>query len=239
MTSIIGAGEYATAKLAEYGVDGIQVSYKTRREGLAAGVLQHIEYEGLDHDVLIYHVNETIKDGDTEYTVEGCYGPVQEDWENFLNSTFQLLYTVREGVDDATGVTKLYNFSHTYEAVDRPNPFTSAAIGSGLLVSDDSWPCFDPSERAEYIEFWRDGACVFRKQHTSVPDETEDDEFNSYSFISPAEAIGEIDEVVWWGGNSASAAYGSGVEMFRAAFIRLKTILESYQVNAKYINGAI
>jgi len=254
MNSIVGAGEYANAKLAEYGVDGIQVTYKTRREGLAAGVLQHIEYEGLDHDVLICHVNETIKDGDTEYTVEGCYGPVQEDWDNFLNSAFQLVYQVREGIEEGTGVTKLYNFSHTFYVEDleegKPNPFVkvyadenfpeddSLVLGGGdVCVDDPTWPCFDPEDRTLYIEFWNDGSCIFRKLHTSTPDMTENDEFHSYSFISPAEGIGQIDEVVFWGGNSATSEFGTGVELFRANFVHLKTILESLQLNATYVNG--
>lgn len=238
LNSIVGAGEYANAKLSEYGVDGIQIRYKTRREGLAAGVLQNFNFQGVNQDILIHHVQESYKDGDVIYDIEGVYGPVLEDWANFLNSTFQLIYSVREGVEEATGVTKLYNFSHTFEEVDRPNPFTSAPVSTGLAVSSDTWPCFEEADRCEYIEFWRDGACIFRKQHTSVPDETEDDEFHSYSFISPAEALGEIDEVVFWGGSSASSTYGSGVELFRANFAKTKTNLESYQINATYINGA-
>jgi hypothetical protein len=238
LTSIIAAGEYANADLASRAVDGITATYKTRRPGLAAGTLQRIVYQGTDEDFLIAHVSEETKDGDTEYTVTAYYGPVGQEWDLFFRSAFETVQNaISEGIEEGTGVTKLYNFSHTYEVADRPNPFTAAPIGAGLAVSDDSWPCFDPAERAEYIEFWRDGACVFRKQHTSTPDETENALFHSYSFISPAEALGEIDEVVWWGGNSATAAYGSGVEMYRANFVRLKTILESYQLNFSSING--
>lgn len=235
LKSITAAGEYANAKLTEYGVDGVQISYKTRTPGLAAGVLQAFDYRGVDEDILITSVTEQVKDGDTEYTVQAVYGPVQEDWENFLNQTFQLQYTVSEGVEDATGVTKLYNFSHTFETVDRPNPFTTAY--PGVAVSDDTWPCFEKADRTLYIEFWRDGACVFRKQHTSTPDITNDTAFHSYSFISPSEAVGDIDEVVFFGGDSATATYGSGVELFRANFSRIKGSLESCQVNATYTNG--
>ncbi len=235
LKSITAAGEYANAKLTEYGVDGIQISYKTRRAGLAAGVLQAWDYQSIDEDILICSVNESVKDGDTEYAVQAVYGPVQEDWENFLNKAYELQYTVSEGVSDSTGVTKLYNFSHTFATADRPNPFTTAY--PGVTVSDDSWPCFEEADRALYIEFWQGGACVFRKAHTSTPDITNDAVFHSYSFISPSEAVGEIDEVVFWGGDSASAAWGSGVELFRANFNRIKSALESYQVNATYTNG--
>lgn len=237
LTSIIGAGEYANAKLSEYAKDGIQVTYKTRRKGLAAGVLQHIEYMDLDHDFLITKASMDDSKGDVEYSIEAVHGPIQEEWELFLNRSFKAVYQIREGIEEGVGVTKLYNFSHTYELADRPNPFTLAAIGAGLAVSNDTWPCIDPTDKASYIEFWRDGAPVFRKQHTSIPDMAETDEYNSYTFISPSEAIGEIDEVVFFGGDSASIAYGSGVELYRAAFVRLKSILESYQVNMDYING--
>jgi len=241
LTSITAAGEYATAKITEYGVDGLTISYKTRRSGLAAGTLQHITIRDVDEDFLITHVSEELKEGDTEYSVTACYGPVSEEWDLFFRDTFEAVQdTVSEGVESGTvGVAKLYNFSHIYELADRPNPFTNAAISTGLAVSDDTWPCFEHADRARYIEFWRSGVCIFRKAHTSTPDINDDDEYHSYSFIAAAEAIGDIDEVVFWGGDSATAAYGSGVELYRATFDRTKTGLESYQVNMEYQNGAV
>lgn len=168
LTSIVAAGEYANAKLAEYAVDGITVEYKTRRAGLAAGTLQRIAVQGIDQDFLIAHVAEEHKDGDIEYSITGYYGPVSEEWDLFFRSSFESVQNaISEGVDNSTGVTKLYNFSHTFETVDRPNPFTAAL--PGILVSDDSWPCFDLQERTLYIEFWKSGVCVFRKRHTSTP----------------------------------------------------------------------
>jgi hypothetical protein len=242
LTSITAAGEYANATLANYAVDGITVKYKTRRPGLAAGTLQHISLAGVDEDFLITNVSESHKDGDTEYSVSGCYGPVQAEWDLFFRSAFEVVQNkISEGVD-ASGVTKLYNFSHIYLDADRspfPDIFHHAPIGTGLAVSSDTWPCFATTDRAEYVEFWRDGACVFRKAHTSVVNETLETTINSYSFIAPAEAQGEIDEVVFWGGDSATAVYGSGVEIYRAAFVRTKTILESYQLNMSYINGSV
>jgi len=234
LTSITAAGEYANAKLNEYARDGIQVTYKTRRENLAAGTLQHIEIQGLDNDFLITHVSEEHKDGDTEYTVEACYGPVDESWELFFRDSFTAIYQIREGLE-GVGVTKLYNFSHTYLEPDRPNPFLKEY--PGCLVSSDKWPCFKPEDRTYYIEFWVSGAPVFRKQHTSTPDITNDELFHSYSFISPSEGLGDIDEIVWFGGDSSTITYGSGVELYRSNFNKIKTILESYQLNMSYING--
>jgi hypothetical protein len=154
----------------------------------------------------------------------------------FLCQTFNAASSVSLGVEESIGVTKLYNFYHHYLTADRPNPFTSAV--PGILVSADTWPCFEPTDRAEYIEFWLDSACVYRAQHTSVPDEVNNTAFYSYSFISPAAYVGDIDEVVFWSGDAAAIAYGSGVEIYRAAFVRTKTALESYQINMNYINGA-
>jgi hypothetical protein len=243
LTSIESMGEYLNATLSNYAVDGITISYRTRRAGLAAGTLQHIAIDDIDEDFLITNVSESYKDGNTEYSVSGCYGPVRSEWDLFFRSAFEVVQNaISEGVD-ASGVTKLYNFSHTYLDADRPpaaqpDIFHHALIGAGLAVSSDIWPCFAATDRVEYIEFWRDGACVFRKQHTSVVDETLETDIHSYSFIAPAEALGEIDEAVFWGGDSATAAYGSGVGIYRAAFVRTKTILESYQLNCNYINGS-
>jgi hypothetical protein len=238
LTSITAAGEYANAKLNEYARDGIQVAYKTRREGLAAGTLQHIEIQGLDHDFLITHVGEEHLEGDTEYTVEACYGPVVDEWALFFRDSFTAVSAIREFIADESGVSKLYNFSKTYyEAIDRPDPFLKEY--PGCLVSSDKWPCFKPEDRTFFVEFWRDGSPFFRKQHTSTPDITDDELFHSYSFISPSEGLGEIEEIVWFGGDSSTIVYGSGVELYRSDFNKIKTILESYQLNMTYINGDI
>jgi len=239
LSSIAAAGEYASAKLSEYGVDGISITYKTRTPGLETGTLQAIKIMDVDEDFLIARVTSETLEGDTTYSVEAYYGPVSDVWEKFFRDEFTAIYQIREGIEEGTGVTKLYTFSHTYEEIDRPNPFTEAPIGAGLLVSSDTWPCFEKSDRAEHIEFWNDGACIFRKAHTSVPDEEENGEYHSYSFISPSEAIGEIDEVIWWSGSSATVAYGSGVEIYRAAFVKTKSLLESFQLNMNYINGSV
>ena len=245
LTSIVAAGEYANATIANYAVDGVTVKYRTRRSGLAAGTLQHIHLADMAAglDFLITNVSESHKDGDTEYSVSGCYGPVQSEWDLFFRSAFEAIQSsVSEGVD-ASGVAKLYNFSHTYLDADRTpaqahsDIFTHVPIGAGLAVSSDTWPCFAPADRVEYIEFWRDGACIFRKAHTSVVDEVLDTDINSYSYVALEEAIGEIDEVVFWGGSLATTAYGSGVEIYRASFQKTKTVLESLQINMNYING--
>jgi len=245
LTSIEAMGEYLNASLANYATDGIQIKYKTRRAGLAAGTLQHIALDDIDEDFLITNVSESHKDGDTEYTVSGCYGPVQPEWDLYFRSAFEVVQNaISEGVD-ASGVTKLYNFSHTYLDADRTpahahsDIFTHAMIGEGLAVSSDTWPCFDPTDRVEYIEFWKDDACVFRKQHTSVVDEALDTDIHSYSYIAPAEAIGDIEEVVFFGGSLATSVYGTGVEIYRADFVKTKTILESLQLNMNYINGSV
>lgn len=247
LTSIVAAGEYANATIANYAVDGVTVKYRTRRSGLAAGTLQHIHLADMAAglDFLITNVSESHKDGDTEYSVSGCYGPVQSEWDLFFRSAFEAIQSsVSEGVD-ASGVAKLYNFSHTYLDADRTpaqahsDIFTHAPIGAGIAVSSDTWPCFAPADRVEYIEFWLDGECVFRKVHTSVVNEALDTGIQSYSYITPEEAIGVIDEVVFWGGSLATAAYGSGVEIYRANFAKTKTPLESLQINCNYINGSV
>jgi hypothetical protein len=165
------------------------------------------------------------------------HGPIQEEWDLFLLQTFDAATAISLGVEES-GVTKLYNFFKTfYEASDRPDPFVEEVPGG--LVSSDQWPCFEKLDRTLYFEFWRDGSPIFRKQHTSTPDLIDNTIFHSYSFISPAEALGDIDEVVFFGGDSSSISYGSGVELYRSAFVRTKTGLESYQLNALYINGDV
>jgi len=237
LKSLDAARDCANAKLTEFAKDGITIEYKTRRAGLAAGTLQHIDIQDVDYDFLITHVGEEHKDGDTEYSVSACYGPVSEEWDLFFRDAFTNVYQVREGLEEGIGVQKLYNFAHTWDAADRPNPFTSAAIGEGLAVSSDLWPSFALTNRIEYLQFYSGGVGVFRKQITSIANEASDD-IMAATYIAAAEAVGEIAEIGFFAGDSATVTIDSGVLIYRTDLVKTKNALESMQVNFNMLDGA-
>ena len=158
-------------------------------------------------------------------------------WESYFRDSFTAVYEIREGLEEGGTVTKLYGFSKTFLTADRPNPFTRAYPDGVTLVETDTWPCFDMAERFEYITFFQGGSEFFRKPFTLVSNEQTNDA-TSIAFIGPAEALGQIDAIGFWGGNGCSGVAGSGIELYHVAWSHLKTILESLQINCAYHNGA-
>jgi hypothetical protein len=111
---------------------------------------------------------------------------------------------------------------------------------NGPAVSATTFPCFDPGDRASYIEFLDSGHQVLiRKPHTLVDNNSSQIEYQSYSFFGPAEGNGAVAHVVFYGGDSATAVNGSGVVLYNKSTNFTKTMLGSYQVNMRYINGDV
>jgi hypothetical protein len=220
--------------LAKTNLDQMEISRAD--EELAAGNLQNVSVAGLNEDFLITHVRKKFLALNLKkWSIEAVSGPVNDQWEVYFRDSFTAVYEIREGVEDGGTVTKLYGFSKTFLTSYRPNPFTLAY--PGVTAGSDTWPCFDPSERFEYISFFYQGSEVYRKQFTQVLNEATDDA-TSIAFIGPAEALGSIDAIGFWGGNSCSGISGSGVELYHVSWNHLKTILESLQINCAYHKGA-
>lgn len=240
LKSLDAATEYANAKLNEYAREGISITYDTMRgegEELAAGTVQDIAVMGVDDDFLITTASKIfLAGGLRKWSIEAVNGAMHEAWDAFFGKGLGASGTVREGVDDQGTVTKVQNFAHTFYDVDRPTPYVLAFPGAGVLPGTDTWPCFEPLERFEYIVLYRGGVEFFRKQHAQVLTE-QADEATSISFIAPSEGNEYISHVGFWGGNSCSSTPGSGVELFKTAWSHLKTIFESLQINCVYTNG--
>jgi hypothetical protein len=222
------ADEYANAMLSEYAVEGKRISYKTRRAGLAAGVRQACLSEG---DFLITSLDISESNDLIYYTVEGVQGPVQESWEKFFLFAFSNVQKVRENLGDGEAVRALTVFIKNWTEAERPNIWTAAPIGAGLAVSSDLWPCFAPDERVRYLVLISAGGEGFRKAITSINDGTPG-VIGTTTFISGPEANGvQWTHMAMVGGSSASGVAGSGVEIDRQAYSKLKNSLEALQLD--------
>ena len=71
---------------------------------------------------------------------------------------------------------------------------------------------------------------VFRKAFTAESTPA-DDEYITTCYITPAEAIGLIEEIGWFAGAAAGAAADSGIMVSRVLWSRNKTALESVQID--------
>ena len=222
------ADEYANAMLTEYAVAGKKIRYKTRRAGLAAGVLQDCLDEG---DFLITSLDISESNDLIYYTVEGVQGPVQESWEKFFLEAFASVSKIRENLGEGEAVRGLTVFIKNWIESERPNIWTEAPLGAGLAVSSDTWPCFDPGDRITHLILISAAGEGFRKAITLQNDDTEG-LLSTTTYISGPEANGiQWTHVAWVGGDSASLTPGSGVEIDRQAYSKLKTALEALQID--------
>ena len=216
LTDATAANEYANAKVGEYGVDGIVVNYSTTRTGLAVGTLQNIDWGGLDEvDCLITRISQDSKDNFTVYHVEAVSGPVNQNWENFFRDQFTPQTTVGASVSSGALVAILKQYSHTYLSSQPTYPDIFGSAVCGVDAQSTDWPCFDPTDRASYLELRDAGNVVLlRKVHTSIPDPLNETAFVSSTFVGSAEGNGTIVYVIFYGGDSASAVEGSGVAVY-------------------------
>jgi hypothetical protein len=222
------ADEYANAMLTEYAVAGKKISYKTRRAGLAAGVRQACLGEG---DFLITNLDITESNDIIYYSIQGVQGPVEESWEKFFLFAFSNADKIRENLGDGEAVRALTVFIKNWTEAERPNIWTEAPIGAGLAVSSDLWPCFAEDERVRYLILISAGGEGFRKAITSINDAVPG-VIGTTTFISGPEANGvQWTHVAWVGGNSASLTPGSGVEIDRQDYSKLKSALEALQLD--------
>ena len=53
---------------------------------------------------------------------------------------------------------------------------------------------------------------------------------NTVHYITPAEAVGAIEELGWFAGAAAGAGAGTGIMISRVLYSRVKTNLESLQI---------
>ena len=59
------------------------------------------------------------------------------------------------------------------------------------------------------------------------------------TYVAPYEAVEQIEELGWFAGDTATSAAGSGIMVARVLYSRLKTDLESIQVDREDTIGAV
>lgn len=239
LTSSEAASEYGSAKIGEYGVDGITINYQTLRSGLEVGTLQSFNYAGVNTDILIIRVSKSCVDSFTTYSVEGVTGPVNQSWETFFASHFVGVTSIGESQDSGASAVIPYSYSHTYLSTDSSPPDIFARTVVGGAVSDTNWPCFDPGDRVSYLEVYDYlGDLLLRKLHTQVSDESLDTTIVSRTLLGSSEANAKLGKFIFYGGSLATEVAESGVEIYRVSVSMTKSILASFQIDMSYINGA-
>jgi hypothetical protein len=223
----------ARAKLLHYARIGTKVRYETFDSGLAAGVLQEIDYPvaGLDAiQALITAIEITSEGGKLLYRVEACDGPVEDSWEKiFCRLADETKRSSSESLGEADVVQGLEEFSKVWTSSDHPNPFLAVYPGSAT-PADVDFPCLADDDKLSYCVLYTGGIEFFRKPITSQTIGAT--QIDTICLILATEANGTvISHVGLWGGDTCSATAGSGIEMEKHAYVKTKNSLESLQLN--------
>lgn len=226
------ATEAAKAKLLHYAVIGRTLEYDTRRPGLAAGVLQTVTlpiFGITDGDFLITATDISYDGAGILYHITAVEGPVDVSWEQMFCDLAQLR---REGeaAAETDTVQGLDEFTKVWAANEHPNPFIKVLPGDSTFPGNTDLPSLAEGDELKYVVLYTNGAEFFRKAITTQTRES--NLITSICIIMAQEANDvPISHAGLWGGDTCSSVPGSGVEMSKFAYSKLKNSMESLQLN--------
>lgn len=232
LSSRTAALEEANAILGVYAMEGKKIEYTTTRDGLAAGVLQHITLSkhDVDDDCLIGNITFRYTNGQDYYDVTAYTGPVEDDWEDiFLKlANTQKKSSNPDDVSTSDVLLVLITFTKTWTAIETPNIWQVVYV-DGTEDATEAWlPCFEDGDRIKYLVLKRNGNEVYRMYRTS---QTSTSDSIVTTFIIPSGSANEaVDQAVLVGGDTATIDSGTGIEVETHSFIYTKNSLESLQL---------
>ena len=227
--------ERAMALIDRYGKVGRKVAFKTRTRGLACGQLLKIDIAELGLTTtapfLITHIELLDQGGALFYQIEACEGPVEESVVAvFARMMGKKDVTVlRDEGSLTSSLIGLYSFYKLWDVGENPNIFDEVFAGDATFASTPDWPCFDPGDRLKYVVLEDAvGNELVRKYRTSQTADA--DSIATIISVGYDEGIGSIAKASLWGGNLCSAITDSGIELSAHTWSKVKTGLESLQL---------
>jgi len=222
----------ARAKLLHYAIIGTKIRYETFYNGLAAGVIQNVDYAAaglVDKEMLITSIDIGSEKNKIIYRVEACTGPVEDSWEKiFCRLADETKRQSAESLGEADVIQGLEEFSKIWYSTDHPNPFLLADSSSTPASID--FPCLADADKLSYCVLYTGGVEFFRKPITSQTIGAA--QIDTICLILAEEANNVlISHVGLWGGDACSSTAGTGIEMEKHEFVTEKSSLESLQLN--------
>ncbi len=222
----------ASSMLAYYGREGRRVSYRTSRPGIKPGQLQTVTAPRLGLDGLEVLVESVTYEPDgprLRWKVEGVAGPLSHSWSHYFGQIQRQPrdFVVRENMSEDDVLTRLFEFEKTWTAAEDPNIFRELFPAVDLMPAASTFPMFDFDDRLTHVELWDADGALLRKvltQRVGLDTAT----ITTTQYVAPQEGLGQVVEVVWFGGVRASGSVGSGVEVGRAALVEEKTSAEAW-----------
>jgi hypothetical protein len=222
----------ARAKLLHYAIIGTKIRYETFYNGLAAGVIQNVDYAAaglVDKEMLITSIDIGSEKNKIIYRVEACTGPVEDSWEKiFCRLADETKRQSAESLGEADVIQGLEEFSKIWYSTDHPNPFLS--VDSSGTPADIDFPCLTDADKLSYCVLYTGGVEFFRKPITSQTIGAA--QIDTICLVLAEEANNvPISHVGLWGGDACSSTAGTGIEMEKHEFVTEKSSLESLQLN--------
>jgi len=157
-------------------------------------------------------------------------GPREGDWVAWFG---HLSRRIDRATERAGGeveiVTSQEAFSKTWTVAERPNIFTVWYPGVSTYPGATPVAAFRPEKRVTHLAWYEGGTELGRKAFTVQTGE-DTTEIVTTTVLVTTDAVGDIDEFAWFGGDEAGMTLESGVEVDRQAFVTTKTDIEMLQV---------
>jgi hypothetical protein len=209
----------------------LTVRFATQDPGFAAGQVLRVIVPGAAEsplDGLVTTVEHFSRQGVPHSVVTVVSGPQEGSWAQWLGALSRRLDRATDvGGGQVDVVTTLEIFSKLWTEGESPNIFRQTRVGTALVGS--SYPEFLPEDRVKFVSWFYGGDELGRKAFT-LQEGADTDEIETTTVLITSDAVGPTDELVWWGGWQATSALGTGVEVDRRAFVKVKTDIEQLQI---------
>ena len=219
--------------LSYYGRDAVVIRFATESRAFQPGQRRAVALAEADvtaFDALVTTVEWFTISARLRCVVTLVAGPLEGSWAQWLGALSRRI----DRANDKRGreveiITTLEQFDKDWTEAERPNIFVEFFPGAALFPGATPVPSFLPNDRVLFLEWWNGGASLGRKENTTQSGALSTEIVTSTVLVS-TDAVGDITELVWYGGMRATAAPGTGVEVAREAFVKTKTDIEQIVV---------
>jgi hypothetical protein len=183
-----------------------------------------------DQTALVTMVEHYTRDLQERQVVTLVIGPQDGSWASWFGFLSRRIDRLNERAGgEVEVVTSQENFTKTWTEAERPNIFVETYPGASTYPNSTTIPMFVPAERVMFLAWFFQGSELGRKAFTTQTG-ADTTEIVTNTILVTTDALGDIDEVAWYGGHTASLVPDSGVEVDRQTFVTTKTSLEQIQV---------
>ena len=229
------AFELAASKLEKYARVDRKLTFETRCTGLMPGQLVTVTLPEHDLDgaeLLVESLEVRDEQGmELRTRVRALEGPAYDSWAKFFGyiATRGDTFIVRENIGEDEILVLLLQFEKEWGIDENPNIMREVFPADDVYPSESLYPMFDYDHRITHIEWVVDGEVAGRKRMTTR-ENMDTAEIYTMVYLTPFEALGNVEQLHWYGGINAADEQGTGIKVATETHEQEKTSLESWQI---------